>query len=204
MRNRICLSAIPIINTYATSEEVGKSLSEQFVNIARKEIDSKGSFFVAIPGGSAIKLFKYLVPLKNKIDWSKVYLFYVNHKYVPENDDSATHFKAKSIFLNDLGEVKTYVPDSTKPSVTETALAYSSQLVKTLPTKNGLPFFDLVVLGMGKDGHIGSLYPGRKEVLETSLLVVPVDKVFVYLSSQLYTFTILFHNLVRKIHHLLL
>jgi len=73
--------------------------------------------------------------------------------------------------------INVYVPDSSAATSADTAASYSNDLRNVVPVANGLPQFDLVVLGMGKDGHIGSLYPGRNEVNEQSAFVVPVDKV---------------------------
>ena len=50
--------------------------------------------------------------------------------------------------------------------------------LELLPLKNDFPQFDLVILGVGKDGHIGSLYLNRKEVLNKNEWVIDVDKVF--------------------------
>lgn len=165
------------IEAYRTPEDVGEALCRHFVEKAKIEISTKGSFYVAVPGGSAVKLLRYLKPYKDLVDWSKVFLFYVNHKCVPDNDESATHFKAKNIFIDHVGLTNVYVPDSTKPVAADVASAYASTLESVVPKKNGLPHFDLVILGMGKDGHIGSLYPGREEVNEQSALVLSVDKV---------------------------
>ena len=71
------------------------------------------------------------------------------------------------------------MPDDKIADATARANSYASVLQSILPQSNGLPLFDLVILGAGKDGHIGSLYPGRKEVADTTSLVLSVDKVAV-------------------------
>lgn len=167
----------PKVNIYDTADIVGNELCKQFILSAKSEIKAKGSFYVAVPGGSALKLLKGLKDKKNEIDWSKVFLFYVNHKCVPNNDESATHFKAKNIFLDAVGKVNTYVLDENKPSAVDCAASYEKLVKEVVPQKNGLPYFDFVLLGFGKDGHIGSLYPARSEVTNTSALVLAVDKV---------------------------
>lgn len=73
--------------------------------------------------------------------------------------------------------IKAYVPDATAPSAADRAARYADTLRRVVPMGNNFPRFDLVVLGMGKDGHIGSLYPGRNEVNEQTAFVLPVDKV---------------------------
>ena len=109
-------------------------------------------------------------------------MFYVNHKCVPVDDPTATHFKAKSIFIDDIGlplsNVFTLLDDkSTKGHDTE-ANVYEQRMrdMKSLPVGGGFPVIDMIVLGMGIDGHIGSLYAGRKEVMNTEKWVLSVDK----------------------------
>lgn len=135
----------------------------------------------AVPGGSVLKMLGGLKELGQDVDWSKVYLFYVNHKCVPSDDASATHFKAKSIFL-DACPVIAHSMAATAPGMTKghdtDAHMYRAQMEAVMPQYDGLPIFDYMLLGMGKDGHIGSLYPGRKEVLMTDKhqWVLSVDK----------------------------
>lgn len=83
----------------------------------------------------------------------------------------------KLLLVDHVGGVKVFVPDSTKDSAANRAEAYADVLKSIVPLANGFPQFDLVVLGMGKDGHVGSLYPGRPEVSSTDAWVLPVDKV---------------------------
>ena len=91
------------VRVYPTAEDVGRALCVDFIDQARLSIAARGAFYVAVPGGSVLKLLSGLRDSKTAIDWSKVYLFYVNHKCVPDNDPSATHFKAKALFLDHLG-----------------------------------------------------------------------------------------------------
>lgn len=183
----------PRVNIYDTADVVGIELCNQFILSAKTEIKSKGAFYVAVPGGSALKLLKGLKDKKKEIDWSKVFLFYVNHKCVPNNDESATHFKAKNLFLDAVGNVNAFVLDENKPNPADVAASYEQLVKQVVPQKNGLPYFDLVLLGFGKDGHIGSLYPGRNEVTNTSALVLAVDKVCL---CQIYRF-ILVQNILN-------
>lgn len=163
------------VNVYKSAEDVGLALCDDFVNEARKEIQSKGSFHVAVPGGSVLKLLSGLKASKLLIDWSKVYLFYVNHKCVSETDPTATHYKAKSLFLDYLNDINAFSLQSID-NTNKDSEQYSS-LLNILPKVNNIPQFDYMLLGVGKDGHIGSLYPDRNEVLIDDKFVVSVDKV---------------------------
>ena len=107
---------------------------------------------------------------------SKTTIAYVNHKCVPMDDiELATHAKAKALFLDSWGEgngnnMNVIVMDGTDQGIAE-AKSYDTKL-KALDSDvlprcpdTGLPIFDLALIGVGDDGHVGSLYPGRDEVL---------------------------------------
>lgn len=169
------------VSVYNSPVELATALCNDFVISAQNAITRSGRFYVAVPGGSVLKMLGGLKDLGKEVDWSKVHLFYVNHKCVPNDDASATHFKALSIFLDSCPAVAYSMTDAvegvTKGHDTDAHL-YRAQMEAVLPQHDGLPIFDYMLLGMGKDGHIGSLYPGRKEVLMTDShqWVLSVDK----------------------------
>lgn len=166
------------------SESLAKVLCQDIISIGQKAIQEKGKFYIAIPGGSVLKLLNHLKthPLKDTIDWSKVYLFYVNHKCVFNNDPTSTHFKAKSIFLDELKLENSFpINDELVNQVNglEIAKDYEMKLRNSgIPSINGNVIFDYMLLGVGKDGHIGSIYPNRPETNISNLdsLVLHVDK----------------------------
>jgi len=88
----------PTIWEYPDSEYLSKALCGEVRSHAINAIKQKGSFNLCIPGGSALKLLSGLKDVEG-VDWSKVKLFYINHKCVLNNNPSATHFKAKICFL---------------------------------------------------------------------------------------------------------
>ena len=112
---------------------------------------------------------------------SKTVLVYVNHKCVAMDDaELATHAKAEKKFLSTWEGVRPILLSGSADSAAEAA-AYESALrglsAETLPLSEdgSLPVFDLALIGVGDDGHVGSLYPGRAEVLEEEKWVLPVD-----------------------------
>lgn len=172
----------PTVIVYKDKQTVSKHLCSDIINNAKIAINKKGSFNIAVPGGSVLKLLSTLKEHKEdkSIEWSKMNFFYVNHKCVPNDDVSSTHFKAKSIFLDTLCEINAlpiYQDISTVTPGHNTAEHYYTEVIrKTIPMRNGLPIFDYMLIGMGADGHIGSLYPDRKEVLVKDKIIVTVDK----------------------------
>lgn len=178
--------ALPLVTddvlVYNSLTTLENGLCEDFLACAKTEIIKKNAFFAAIPGGSVLKLLKGLTSRLNEVDWSKVFIYYVNHKCVPNDDPSATHYKAKNYFLDATKIPRNNIATLAGSDVVETkghdtdAHLYIQKIKDVLPQNEGLPIFDYMLLGMGKDGHIGSLYPGRKEVLNKESWVLPVDK----------------------------
>lgn len=176
----------PVI-VFKTKEAVASALCRDVLAVGAAAIASRGKFTLAVPGGSVLKMLGHLQaqPDKDAIDWSKVFLYYVNHKIVPGDDPSSTHFKAEGLFIKALGLPMCNVAQLASASNgamghDSAAHDYQKQIALHVATKGstGLPQFDYMLLGMGADGHIGSLYPGRREVLSstTSEHVLTVDK----------------------------
>ena len=130
-------------------------MCKEIVELASKEINEKNAFYIAVPGGSVLKLLAGLKIYKSTIDWSKVFLFYVNHKCVAVNDPTSTHFKAKSLFLDELNFGANVFPITADSMSSETnghdtiAHYYQGLLSKNLPSVNKIPSFDYMLLGMG-------------------------------------------------------
>ena len=116
-------------------------------------------------------------------EWTSVTtVAYVNHKCVDMEDGAlATHAKATKLFFKDWSEDrKVIVMDGSDDGDGE-ANSYQAKLkalsANVLPVdEDGLPMFDLALVGVGDDGHIGSLYPNRDEVLinDADSWVLPV------------------------------
>jgi len=173
-------------------DAVGVALCGYVEAAAKKAIAERGHFALAIPGGSILKMLSVMD--HSKIDWSKTVMAYVNHRAVPNDDETATHKKAGSLFLNEWESkgCKVVTLSGTKDASVE-ASKYQEELrslsVDVLPRVNGpgggvngLPSFDLMLIGVGLDGHVGSLYPNCPEVEIKGEWVLPVKEKSITLS----------------------
>ena len=162
---------------YPTEKDVSTEVFARVDDLAKKAIAARGHFALAIPGGSILKMLANTSP-----DWSdRCTIAYVNHKCVSMDDGTlATHAKARALFLDAWKGVDVVTLTGSGDSSLE-ATAYSDALTSKvaqskIPTApSGLPCFDLALIGVGDDGHVGSLYPHRKEVLSSESWVLPVD-----------------------------
>lgn len=93
------------INIYKTSEEVANALCSDVLAAAHSSIASRGKFTIAVPGGSVLKMLSKLKtnPSTKEIDWANVFLYYVNHKIVPDTDPTSTNLKAEGLFIKEIG-----------------------------------------------------------------------------------------------------
>lgn len=155
------------------SDAVGEKIREIVSQAAMQAIQERGHFALAIPGGSILKMLAG--DIVNQDQWtSKTTIAYVNHKCVSMDDDKlATHAKARKLFLDEWDGVNVILMNDSSDGDKE-AKEYEEKLrslgESVLPrsVESGLPIFDLALIGVGDDGHIGSLYPNREEVLVKS------------------------------------
>lgn len=130
---------------------------EHWIAAANEAINTRGAFYVALSGGSTPKsIFQELAKNKFRIDWSKVYLFWSDERCVPPDDSESNYHMA---FENGFGEIpipKDHIyrmKGEVHPE--ESALEYDKLIRETVPNST----FDLIMLGMGDDGHTASLFP---------------------------------------------
>jgi len=181
-RARIFLSAgyMPVpadkVTIEADADAVGQVVMARVEAAAAAAIAKRGHFALAIPGGSILKM------LSGTPGWAKdTTLAYVNHKAVAMDDPKlATHAKARALFLDGWTGVDAIVMGGSADALAEASL-YEEKLRSLPPQKlprneAGLPVFDMMLVGVGDDGHVGSLYPGREEVSDSSgSWVLPVE-----------------------------
>lgn len=128
------------------------------------ETDSTGRFSIALSGGSTPRrLYELLADESIGIDWEKVHLFWGDERFVPTDDPSSNFGSARTALLE-----KIEIPDENihrvkveVPTPSRAAELYEDELrgFFGIPGR-GLPEFDLILLGLGEDGHTASIFPG--------------------------------------------
>ena len=157
---------------------------ELVVDGLRTGIGRRGEAHLALTGGSsASALFALLGidPVARRVDWSRVHVWQGDERFVPLEHPDRNWAGALAEWLMGGGGS----PATLHPIPIDAALAgghdaswaaerYAEELAATLPSRAGVPSFDVVLLGMGGDGHILSTFPGTPPVIEQSLPVMPV------------------------------
>ena len=170
----------PKIIKAETSRDLAKEALNQFVGSARRAIEARGAFYVAISGGHTPAAFYELLSEKaaySQIDWGKVHLFWVDERCVSPSANASNFGLAVHTFLLNIPIPGENIHRVTGENADYAAAAkeYEQIILNVFGIRPGqLPQFDLVILGMGADGHIGSLMPNTHALFDTKSLVCTV------------------------------
>ena len=162
-----------------SAAQLAQKGAEVFCDAAQKAVAARGRFAVAISGGSTPRGMHRLLatePYRSEIPWPKVHLFWVDERLVPVDDPASNFGTARHDLLTrspiDPAHIYPMSPSDTPQSA---ALAYQKILQDFfVHTPGGLPEFDLIVLGIGTDGHTASIFPADRSAVETQAWVVAV------------------------------
>lgn len=178
-----------IIQTHASPDELAQAAAEHFATLAQEAILDHGNFSVALAGGSTPRAtYEILSTIEyaQKINWEQVHIFWGDERLVPPEHQDSNYRMAHEAMLKFVpippenihrvyGELE---PHDAARTYAETIRDYFNPRSAS---------FDLILLGMGDDGHTASIFPDTEVVFEDSLLVLAhyIDK----LASWRVTFT---------------
>jgi 6-phosphogluconolactonase len=165
------------------AEKAAEFVAIKWMEIAETAIKETGRFIVALSGGKTpVTLYQKIADFQKPLPWDKTHVFIVDERFVPaDHKESNYHMIQRTL----LSRVK--IPaENVHPMVTETssprdsAEKYEEELRSFFGIqKNEFPRMNLILLGMGEDGHTASLFPGANAVHEAEYLavaVIPLEK----------------------------
>lgn len=153
------------------AESGAQEAAKLFAAVLKKAIESRGYATMAVSGGGT-PMPAYRALAASDVDFSKVKLFWVDERAVPETHERSNARAAKEAF-GDLPFAGVFVMDGAAEDLDAAAKAYAETLAKEAPG-GVVPLLDLVVLGVGDDGHTASLFPGDPAVADTKSAVLAV------------------------------
>ena len=150
-----------------------------FAMRARHCIAQKGQFVVALSGGSTPRDMHRMLagePYLSCIPWNHVHVFWVDERCLPEDDDASNYGLARKDFLDQVPiPTRQIYPMRGVASPEEGAAMYEVKLKAFFRVgEGGFPVFDLIFLGVGKDGHTASLFAKQRTLDERQRWVVAV------------------------------
>ncbi len=140
-----------------------------WVRLAKAAIAHSGRFAVALSGGSTPKaIFEHLAKQPNILDWSRVWLFWSDERSVgPDHPDSNYHMAMEA----GLSKLPLLPQNIFRMKAEDHIEKHASEYEEIVRSTLGKSLFDLVMLGLGEDGHTASLFPHTKALKETKRLV---------------------------------
>jgi 6-phosphogluconolactonase len=178
------------LNIFANLEQLGQAAAAYVAELAAEAITDRGRFTIALSGGSLPQLLGPALA-HQATDWSAWHVFWADERCVPLTHPDSNYFLAQQ-YLFDHASIPPghiHTPD-TSLDPAQTATAYQTMLAQLFavkpptpqpddpllepPAPPVLPQFDLILLGLGEDGHTASLFPGHALLQETEHWVAPI------------------------------
>jgi len=163
--------------TFENPKALFNRITQKWHQISKDAINQRGKFVVALSGGKTpISLYDSLSLSPYALSWPDTHIFLVDERFVGFTDEQSNYGMIQRYLLG-----KVDIPESNRhpiPILENTSLS-AKEYEKTLQAffalgENQLPCFDLIILGIGGDGHTASLFRDDKTLHDTKSLVVPV------------------------------
>ena len=163
-----------LLQIHSDKEAISREVARATVALIHQTLRVRPYFSIALAGGSTPRMLYSMLAteFKQEVPWDKLLVFWGDERYVPHTDEKSNYLMAKRAML-DLVDIPAsqIFPMKTDPTNPKDAAGdYAITLKEQLKVCDGR--FDLVLLGMGDDGHTASLFPGSPALEEMSRTVV--------------------------------
>lgn len=171
--------APPVFYSFDDNSKLVDSLANFVVKAQNDAIDKRGKFTLALSGGSLPNNLKGLVGQEG-VHWDKWQVFFCDERVVPLDHEDSNFRACNEAFLKHVpiprDQIHT-IDEKYLDDLDELSDEYEKQLISLFAEKNAarFPVFDLILLGMGPDGHTCSLFPGHELLSETDRWVAWLD-----------------------------
>lgn len=163
------------VTVVADGSALARAAADRFARAVDTAVSARGQAFIALSGGSTPKQMGSLLarePYASRIPWDKVQIFWGDERWVPLGSPESNAGEAKRGFLDlvAIPPANVHTWDTEAETAEEAASAYEADIRAAFDQAEGRPRFDLVLLGMGDDGHTASLFPHTKALAESDAL----------------------------------
>ncbi len=165
------------VKKFRDLNELSEAAAMDIADFIASTVSRRGHFSLALSGGSTPRTLHNLLGTvyRKKIPWEAVSIFFGDERYVPHTDNQSNYLMAGETLLNlvpiPVRNIHPIPTDHSDP--VKAAEAYETELRKHFPEIGSS--FDLVILGMGKEGHTASLFPGSPALDEKRRWVMSVE-----------------------------
>jgi 6-phosphogluconolactonase len=163
-----------MMRTLPDFESLSQAAAEFVAEQSRKAIEARGRFSLVLSGGSTPRRTYELLAterFRTSIEWDKVHIFWGDERCVPPDDSRSNECMARETFLDHVSIPQEQIhPVHCAGSLQQAVQDYESTLKDFFRDRD--PSFDTVLLGLGKDGHTASLFPGSPALKENKRWVM--------------------------------
>ena len=166
------------VELFANGMEIARRAADDVLRIAREAAATRGVFTIALSGGSTPKVLYALLAehpsLRNSLPWDKMRVFFGDERHVGPGHADSNFQMASDTMLSKapLQPEQIFRIKGEYPDTAQAAAEYEATIRREFALNSGeFPRFDLVLLGMGSEGHTLSLFPGTKALHETQRIV---------------------------------
>lgn len=160
-----------IITIFPTPQELAQSLAFDLVNQIENVNTIVNHFTIALSGGNTPKLlFSVLANrFSGTVNWKNIHFFWVDERCVPPENSESNYGMTNEVLFS-----KIKIPHENIHRIKgeddpfQEAERYSKEIIDFTAKRNSLPFFDIILLGLGEDGHTASVFPGNEDLFLTN------------------------------------
>ena len=171
------------LKVFSNPADVARAAAQHFVEQHQRAVAASNGFAVALSGGSTPRLLYELLanprePFRDQIAWKKCFFFFTDERHVPPDHPDSNYRMAYETLFAHVPKTQVIRMAGEKPPE-QAAEEYEHVLEEMY---EDFPDLELVLLGLGEDGHTASLFPGSRALQETERLVVApwVEKLNAY------------------------
>ena len=169
------------LEIFQSADAINKAAAEFIIEVAEKSIAARGKFTISLSGGQTPgSLYQLLAEpaYRERMPWKNTFIFWGDERFVPADNIQNNAYMAKTLLLNHIDIPSINInPISVDLDPSKAAEKYETTIKKLFG--NDSPRFDLILLGIGENGHTASLFPGTNVLFEKIRLVKEV-----YLTEQ--------------------
>ena len=162
-------------------DALSRVAAEEFLRLATDAIGARGRFCVALAGGGTPRdTYERIAETwetapGGPLDWNRVHLFWGDERHVPPEDPQSNYRMARHALIDrvPIPPENVHPVPASIPDAREAASRYEARLMEFFRLgPDDVPQFDLIMLGMGADGHVASIFPGTEAITEEKRMVI--------------------------------
>lgn len=157
----------------ATPYQTAETLVMDFIRYVENMLVYRDQLYIALSGGSTPQIMFDIIVKEyaEALPWDKLLFFWVDERFVPESDDQSNFGWAQKILFSKVPIPRANLhPIHGGDDPLNEVIRYTGDILSHVPCQHNIPVFDLILLGLGDDGHTASIFPGQLDLFEMAAI----------------------------------